>query len=51
VGSGLAAKEQETKAWKVKYNIQTQQEKELQRAQQAEQQKLGSPQASQGLLA
>jgi hypothetical protein len=31
--ANLQAKEIETKAWKIKYNIQTQQERELQRAQ------------------
>ncbi len=33
VSGTLAAKEKEAAAWKVKYNIQTQQERELARAQ------------------
>ena len=36
VGGTLSAKEAETKAWKVKYNIQTQQEREMQRVQSAD---------------
>jgi len=33
VSGGMHAKEKEARAWKVKYNIQTQQERELQRTQ------------------